>query len=82
MQTEELEEKGIEAVRNLRRQKLARGVFFMINVDTLPEGQCYIEYPDGSMVVVALSSTGKDFDVLKQLSTEESNSIRTQNELF
>ena len=82
MQIEELEEKGIEAIRNLRRQKLSKGSFFMINVDGLPEGQCYIEYPDGSMVVAALSSTGKDFDILKQLSTEESNAIRNQNGLF
>ena len=82
MQIEELAKKGTEAVKNLRRRKLLNGDFFMINVDELPEGQCYIEYPDGSIVVAALSSTGKDFDILKQLSTEESNFIREQNEFF
>ncbi len=82
MKIEELTKRGTEAVKALRRQKLSNGEFFMINVDNLLEGQCYIEYPDGSMVVAALSSTGKEFDVLKQLTTSESNFVRRQNGLL
>ena len=82
MQINELAEKGTEAVKSLRRHKLLNGNFFMINASGLPRGQCYIEYPDGRIVLVMLSSSRNEFDEIQQLSAAESNSLRIRYQLY
>lgn len=68
--------KGTEAVKRLRRQKLASGLPFMINDDGLPSGQCYLEQPDGSIQLVKLAENARDFDFIRELSIQESNELR------
>jgi len=82
MRLENLEKAGTEAVKDLRRQKLSTGNFFMINTPELPDGQCYIEYPDGSIILATLSSEQKDFKTIKALSVAESNFLRTRYQLY
>lgn len=48
---EEIEKAGIAAVKKLRQKKLQSGIPFMINSKELPGNQCYLEYPDGSMML-------------------------------
>ena len=77
MQTlQSIEAKGTAAVKRLRRQKLASGIPFMINDTNLPSGQCYLEYPNGSIQLVTLSTDAKNFDEVRELSEQESILLR------
>src|ERR1035437_8716700 len=59
-----IEQCGIEAVRKLRLQKLQNGRPFIINSRDLPPSQCYLEYPDGEIVLAALPNHAKDFNII------------------
>ena len=82
MLIENFEKRGTEAVQTLRKQKLAAGNFFMINVPELPANECYLEYPNGSILLVTFSHAGKDLEVIKQLSVDESEILRTRYQLY
>ncbi len=76
MNLKRLEKSANQAIKNLRETKLKNGLTFMINSDTLPPDQCYIEHPDGSIELVFLSKAINDFEVIKKYSAEESDRIR------
>jgi hypothetical protein len=67
---------GTEAVKRLRVAKLRSGFPFMINSRELPEGQCYLEYPTGSIVLATLSKSSRDFIILRELSSLEIVTLR------
>jgi len=67
---------GTEAVRQLRLQKLKSGHPFMINSDELPSGQCYLEYPDGTIKLVKISDDGRDFILINELPAIEGRRLR------
>jgi hypothetical protein len=49
----------------------------MVNTSELPGNQCYLEYPDGRILLVALTSPAdRDFTVIRELSEAESKVIR------
>ena len=68
--------KGTVAVKKLREQKLRSGVPFMINVKELSTNQCYLEYPNGEIVLVSIKKSARDFTIIRHLSQSEENSIR------
>ncbi len=72
---------GAIAVRKLRREKLAMGIPFMINVKGLPEYQSYLEYPDGSISLVKLEPAKRDFVEIKKLSELEISILLDENNL-
>ena len=76
-----IEKRGNEAVRKLRLQKLQKGTPFMINSKELPAGQCYLEYPDGKIVLVSLSKNSMDYSVTRELTIEENAMIRKKFKL-
>jgi hypothetical protein len=76
MKRKKLEQSGLLAIQLLRKNKLKHGHSFMINSNKLPDDQCYLEHPDGSMQVVTMSRSKKDFEVIRELSKEEQSSIR------
>lgn len=76
MKRKKLEQSGLLAIQLLRRNKLKHGHPFMINSHKLPDDQCYLEYPDGSIQLVTMCRSKKDFEVIRELSTEEQTSIR------
>ena len=76
-----IESKGTAAVKRLRRQKLAKGLPFMIDSKELPSNQCYLEYPDGSIQLVALAENKQDFDLIRELSPQESTQVRIKFKL-
>ncbi|MEO6669177.1 MAG: hypothetical protein ABIN36_06855 [Ferruginibacter sp.] len=78
MKRKRLEKSGIKAIRILRESKLKSGLPFMINDKALPSDQCYFEYPNGKIVLVALSRKDNDFKIITKYSTEEGNSILKQ----
>lgn len=78
---QEIEKKGTAAVKKLRLQKLENGHPFMINSKDLPENQCYIEYPDGSMVLVSILASARDFKVVRKLSDQEEIAVRAKYNL-
>ena len=50
----------------------------MINSKELPSNQCYLEYPDGSIQLVALYENKQDFEFIRELSPQESRQLRTK----
>lgn len=81
-QVQLLERSGTQAVKKLRKSKLARGRPFMINDSSLPQGQCYLEYPDGHIDLVKLSALDADFDVIRSLSAKEAVGIKEKYHLL
>jgi len=81
MKLKQLEKSGIEAIKSLREHKLKNGQPFMINSKTLPSDQCYMEYPDGSIALVALCRKTSDFKIIGQFSNEEETAIRKKYQL-
>lgn len=71
MKRYKLEILGMKAVRNLRENKLRSGLPFMINTYTLSSDQCYLEYPNGDIMLVALCRKTFDSKVIKRLSSQE-----------
>lgn len=72
----EMENVGTAAVKRLRVKTLQNGHPFMINSNDLPSSQCYLEYPDGSISLVAISKSRIDFAFIRKLSFTESNLIK------
>jgi hypothetical protein len=72
----DIQENGTEAVVRLRKQKLASGHPFMINSRKLPKGQCYLEFPSGIIKLATLSSTKREFIILKELDYSEGAAVR------
>ncbi len=74
----ELQKRGNEAVKQLRITKHKKGLPFMINSKSLPGNQCYLEYPDGRILLVVLNSpSDRDFTTIRELSVIESEDIRS-----
>jgi hypothetical protein len=78
---QKLEQTGSNAVKTLRIDKLRKGMPFMINAKELPGNQCYLEFPDGKILLVTISSAGSDFTVLRELSGIENADIRKKYHL-
>jgi hypothetical protein len=76
-----LEEKGNKAIRRLRKQKFANGHPFMINSKDLKRYQCYLEYPDGSIYLVELIPSTKEFTTIRQLTPVEAEFLRKKYRL-
>lgn len=76
-----LNEKGSGAVKQLRKQRLMKGLPFMINVRELAESRCFLEYPDGSIVEVERSANGSEFETIRTLSTFEANELKKRYQL-
>ena len=74
-------ERGTAAVKRLRIDKLKHGNLFMINVKSLPSNQCYLEYPNGKIVLASYSSEVRDFIKLRELTKEESEALRVKLDL-
>ena len=75
---QEIERKGTAAVKRLRMKKLQNGHPFMINSKDLPGNQCYLEYPNGSMVLVSIVKSARQFTIIRKLSNLEENKIRVR----
>ncbi|OOQ56998.1 hypothetical protein [Mucilaginibacter pedocola] len=73
---EELESVAIKAVLRLREETLLSGEPFMLNVEGLPSEQCYFEYPDGTIKLVAYLPGMNDFSVIQELTAKESYKLR------
>jgi hypothetical protein len=73
---------GAIAVRKLRKEKLEKGIPFMINVKGLPDYQSYLEYPDGSISLVILEPSKRDFVEIKKLSETEISILLDENNII
>ena len=77
-----IERKGTEAVRKLRQRKLSSGHPFMINSKDLTTNQCYLEFPDGVIKLVTIKKSARDFDIVRELSPSEAQSIRRRYHFY
>lgn len=82
MNARELEEAGTKAVRELRIKTLVSGRPFMINSNELPTGQCYYEYPCGSIHLVRLCRESFNFKTVKVLSAKKAKELRSKCNLL
>lgn len=73
---ENLNRIGTNGVRDLRRQQLCSGLPFMINSSELSTNQCYLEFPNGSIKLVSINTSGNDFDTIRVLTSKEANALR------
>lgn len=73
---EVLQKIGSEAVKRLRKTKLASGKPFMINSQDLPNKQSYLEFPDKSIKIVTLSPNERGFTIINVLNIQEAKLIR------
>ena len=76
-----IEQKGTQAVKEMRLQKLKSGYPFMINSKELSTNQCYLEYPNGIIKLVSFTSAARDFNVIRELSFAEANRLRQKHKL-
>jgi len=81
MDPDNIEQKGTEAVRQLRLQKLQNGRPFMITSRDLPSNQFYYEYADGKIELVELPIHTVNFKVIRILTENESASLRKKYNL-
>ena len=82
MELRTIGKKGTEAVKKLRLQKLINGHPFMINSNDLISNQCYLEYPDGSIKLVTIKKNARDFNIIRELSTTEANTLRIRYNFY
>lgn len=76
MSIKQLEKSGMQAIKKLRAGKFKLGQPFMINSELLPSDQCYMEYPDGSVMHVKLSRQHNDFKIITAFTPQEGLEIR------
>ena len=76
MQTEQLIQSGLDAVRLLRKQKHRLGQPFMINLNSLPKGQFYLEYPDGSIELARINFDNKEYEVIQKLAAPQLDELK------
>ena len=79
---EVLEKTGTEAVKRLRKRKLASGKPFMINSKELPVKQSYLEYPDNTISIVTVAPDSRSFTTVRKLSDTQAQSIRRRFNLL
>ena len=72
---------GTDAVKELRLQKLRNGLPFMIDSDDLESDQCYLEFPDGTIKLVFLSTGAREFSTIRTLLANEARSLRVKEGL-
>lgn len=72
---------GTDAVRELRLEKLRNGLPFMIDSDDLENNQCYLEFPDGAIKLVSLTTGAREFITVRTLSINEARVLRVQEGL-
>jgi hypothetical protein len=82
MTLKEIEKAGFDAVKKLRAEQLANGRPFMINSHLLPSTQCYLEYPDDSIVIATINKSKDDFEIIKSLSKNEAKALRKKYRLL
>ena len=77
-----LEKRGNNALKQLRKTKLEKGLPFMINSKNLPSKQCYLEYADGRILLASIKTTiDRNFTIIRELSVAERNMIRMKFQL-
>ena len=71
MNIKQLETKGFNAVKMLRKTKLGSGLPFMIFVPSLPTNHCLLEFPNGEMKEVTINKRINDYSVIRELPQDE-----------
>ncbi len=61
----------------LRKQKHKMGQPFMINLNSLPDGQFYLEYPDGSVTLSTVNFDNYEYQTIHQLSPAEIKALKS-----
>lgn len=74
--TAELTKKANLAVKQLRSQRLSKGLPFMINTKELHDDTCFLEDPNGQIKLVRQNKARTEFIEIRTLSAEAARQIR------
>lgn len=78
----DINQKIADAIQQLRKQKHKDGFPFMIiDKETLPNNQAYMEYSDGHIELVEFTKNYDNYSILKNLSSKETLSLREKYKL-
>ncbi|MFT4154328.1 hypothetical protein [Parafilimonas sp.] len=69
-------------IKGLRRRRLSEEKSFMINSNSLPSHQCYLEFSDGSIAIAEANPSKTDFRIIKQLNDFEIRKLRKMFNLY
>lgn len=81
MNIKQLETKGLNAVKLLRRNKLRSGAPFMIFIPTLPSHHCLLEFPDGTIKEATINKKINDYVIIRELPFDEVQQFRKKYKL-
>jgi hypothetical protein len=76
MDTAQIIQNGLSAVRMLRKEKHKKGHPFMINLNSLPVGQFYLEYPDGSITLSTINFDNYEYQTIRNLKPAEIKALK------
>jgi hypothetical protein len=66
-QIQEIERTGTTAVKRLHIRKPRNGHSFMINSKDLPGKQCYLEHPNGTIVLATIKKSARNLRLCEHL---------------
>lgn len=77
---EALDERIKAATIQLRDENFRKGFPFMMFSENLPDGEAYLEYPDGRIEVTRIDEAGNknEMKLVKVLSDEEAKQVRRE----
>ena len=76
MTKERIRQRAIE----LRKDNLSNGLTFMVFSEDLPDGQSYLEYPDGHIEIAGLAENGDEMNLVSIRTLTEFETIRVRKE--
>lgn len=78
------EKKYLNTIKTLRLKSFTNNLPFLMLSESLPDGQSYLEFPDGEFIVheVFLEGTMVGTKTVRTLRSEEGDQIRKEYELL
>ncbi|CAM4273275.1 hypothetical protein SAMN06265348_109305 [Pedobacter westerhofensis] len=74
------EEKYLITIKTLRLKNFSNNLPFLMLSENLPEGQSYLEFPDGSMIIHEIFVVGSQTETrtIRKLTPKEADQIRNE----
>ncbi len=69
-------ERANNFIRKMREDNFSKGWHFLIYDSQLPEGQTYVEYPDGNINIEFLKNATESFVIIRRLTFVQAKRVR------
>jgi hypothetical protein len=76
----DLAEKYLNTIKTLRLKNFSNNLPFLMLSENLPDGQSYLEFPDGNMIIheVFVVGTTTETRTIRKLTSKEADQIRNE----